>query len=203
MPRKRATPVLALYAIAEAQQGYFTTRQAVQAGYQFGSQAHHVKVGNWMRTVRGIYRLARFPRPDEEQLVIYSLWSCNRAGIPEGVFSHQTALEIHKLSDRQNSKLHMTVPIEFRRSAKPPSNLMLHYANLTKKDVEQRHGFCVTRPFRTIVDLTTTGCVTREIITRALVESRNRKLISARELTSSKRRSLMTTISLRKTYRRK
>jgi predicted transcriptional regulator of viral defense system len=86
----------------------FTTKQAGDAGYQPGSQAHHVKSGNWVRAERGIYRLTRFPQSSEEQLVIYALWSRNRAGEPEGVYSHQTALSIHELSDLNPAKLHKT-----------------------------------------------------------------------------------------------
>ena len=73
----------ALFAVAEGQQGYFTSKQATNAGYQLGSQAHHVKSGNWARVERGIYRLTRFPQSPEEQLVIYALWSRNREGRPE------------------------------------------------------------------------------------------------------------------------
>ena len=107
-----------LFEIAEGQQGYFTAKQAAAAGYQLGSQAHHAKSGNWVRAERGIYRLARFPRSSQEQLVIYALWSRNRAGNPEGVYSHQTALSIHELSDANPAKLHVTVPTTFRRNAK-------------------------------------------------------------------------------------
>lgn len=178
----------ALYAIVEEQQGYFTARQATDVGYQPGSQAHHVKAGNWMRAARGVYRLARFPQSDEEQLVVLSLWSRNRAGVPEGVYSHQTALSIHELSDVNPTKLHMTVPPAFRRSAKVPIILVLHHAALDDKDVEQRQGFRVTRPLRTIVDLAASELVSRDMIAQALDEGRNRGLITAREIVDWRRR---------------
>src|SRR5690348_11043200 len=143
MRRQVTTTFNALFEIVEQQQGYFTAQQATRAGYQLGSQAHHVKSGNWVRVERGIYRLARFPQSDEEQLVIYSLWSRNRKGEPEGVYSHQTALSIHELSDLNPAKLHMTVPLRFRRRAKTPKILVLHNANLPEKDEEQRQGFAV------------------------------------------------------------
>jgi predicted transcriptional regulator of viral defense system len=178
----------ALYAISEEQQGYFTTRQATDVGYLPGSQAHHVKAGNWVRAARGIYRLARFPQSDEEQLVIYSLWSRNRAGIPGGVYSHQTALSVHELSDVNPAKLHMTVPPAFRRSAKVPAILVLHYAALGGKNVEQRQGFRVTRPLQTIVDLAATELVSRDMIAQALAEGRRRGLITTREIFDLPRR---------------
>src|SRR5436305_5386287 len=163
MRRRTKSAPYALFEIAEQQQGYFTAKQAAEIGYQLGSQAHHVKSGNWVRVERGIYRLARFPQSAEEQLVIYALWSRNRAGEPEGVYSHETALSIHELSDVNPAKLHMTVPAAFRRRAKAPKILVLHRASLNEKDVEKRQGFAVTRPLRAIADLVAAESVSRDI----------------------------------------
>jgi predicted transcriptional regulator of viral defense system len=182
MRSQRKSSSVALFEIAEAQQGYFTAKQAVTAGYLLGSQAHHVKAGNWVRVERGVYRLARFPQSPEEQLVIYSLWTRNRAGEPEGVFSHQTALSIHELSDVNPAKLHMIVPPTFRRSAKVPKLLVLHYASINDKDIEQRQGFGVTRPMRAIADLAASESVSRDIIEQALTEGQQRGLITVREI---------------------
>ena len=179
----------ALFAVAEGQQGYFTSKQATNAGYQLGSQAHHVKSGNWARVERGIYRLTRFPQSSEEQLVIYALWSRNRAGEPEGVYSHQTALSIHELSDLNPAKLHMTVPAAFRRTAKTPNVLVLHRANLSQTDIEPRQGFAVTRPLRTIADLAAAESTSRDIVEQALIEGRRHGVITARELSELGRKT--------------
>ncbi len=178
----------ALFEITEQQQGYFTAKQAAEVGYQLGSQAHHVKSGNWVRAERGIYRLARFPQSNEEQLVIYSLWSRNRSGEPEGVYSHQTALSVHELSDVNPARLHMTIPVTFRRRAKPPKILVLHRASLDESEVEQRQGFAVTRPLRSISDLAATESVSQDIVAQALSEGRQRGLITARETSELRRR---------------
>jgi predicted transcriptional regulator of viral defense system len=177
----------ALFEIAEGQQGYFTAKQAAAAGYQLGSQAHHAKSGNWVRVERGIYRLARFPQSSEEQLVIYALWSRNRTGELEGVYSHQTALSIHELSDVNPTKLHMTVPPTFRRRAKLPKILVLHRASLNEKDIEQRQGFAVTRPLRAIADLMAVESVSRDIVEQALTEGRQRGLLPVREVAELRR----------------
>jgi len=188
MPSQAKAISDALFQTAEEQQGYFTAKQAADIGYLLGSQAHHVKAGNWVRVERGIYRLARFPQSAEEQLVIYSLWSRNRAGKPEGVYSHQTALSIHELSDVNPAKLHMTVAPTFRRSAKVPKILVLHHALLNEKDMEQRQGFGVTHPLRTIVDLAVAELVSRDIIAQALAEGRSRGLIATREIADLRNR---------------
>jgi predicted transcriptional regulator of viral defense system len=182
MPVGAKTAADALFAVAEGQQGYFTSKQATNAGYQLGSQAHHVKSGNWTRVERGIYRLTRFPQSSEEQLVIYALWSRNREGRPEGVYSHQTALSIHELSDANPAKLHMTVPAAFRRTAKPPNVLLLHRSNLNPKDIELRQGFAVTRPLRTIADLAVAESTARDLVQQALMEGRRSGVITAREI---------------------
>lgn len=64
--RRAKRPIAALFAVAEEQQGYFTSRQATEVGYLLGSQAHLVKVGNWMGVEHGVYRLAGCPQSDEE-----------------------------------------------------------------------------------------------------------------------------------------
>jgi predicted transcriptional regulator of viral defense system len=185
--RVQQTAFNALFDMAEGQQGYFTAKQAMDVGYLLGSQAHHVKAGNWVRVERGIYRLARFPQSSEEQLVIYALWSRNRAGETEGVYSHQTALSIHELSDANPTKLHITVPTTFRRRAKLPKILVLHRASLNEKDIEQRQGFAVTRPLRAIVDLVAAESVSRDIVEQALTEGRQRGLLSVREVAELRR----------------
>jgi predicted transcriptional regulator of viral defense system len=181
----------ALFEVAEGQHGYFTARQAAVAGYKLGSQAHHSKSGNWVRIERGIYRLARFPQSSEEQLVIYALWSRNRTGETLGVYSHQTALSIHELSDVNPAKLHMTVPPAFRRRAKTPEILALYRALLDEQDAEQRQGFAVTRPLRTIVDLAVAESVSRDIVEQALTEARQRGLITVREISDLRQKGPM------------
>jgi hypothetical protein len=102
--------------------------------------------------------------------------------VPEGIYSHQTALSIHELSDVNPSKLHMTVPPTFRRNAKTPKILVLHRASLDEKDKVQRLGFAVTRPLRAIVDLAMAESVSRDIIEQAMSEGRRRGLITVREI---------------------
>jgi len=186
VPKQRQSAADALFEIVEGQQGYFTAKQAAEVGFLLGSQAHHVKAGNWVRVERGIYRLARFPRSMEEQYVIYSLWSRNRAGEPVGVYSHETALSIHDLSDANPSKLHMTVPPNFRRTASTPEVLVLHRARLAEGDVERRQGFAVTRPIRTVADVASLGHT--DFAEQALREGTKRGVITHQQVLDLLRR---------------
>lgn len=171
-----------LYSIAETQQGYFTTRQAREAGYSYETHHYHVARGAWIREVRGIYRLARFPVTEEGQYVLWSLWSCGRDGKPQGVYSHQTALSLYELSDVMPARLHMTVPKIFRRSSAIPAVLILHKGELSEPETEQRSGYRVTRPLRAVEDLLKTSAESPDRLGAALREGLARGLITFREI---------------------
>lgn len=174
-----------LFEIVEAQQGYFTAGQAVEAGYARSTHSYHVDAGNWMREHRGIYRLRRYPQSDDGQLVLWSLWSRDRAGEPEGVYSHLTALRIKDLSDANPSRLHMTVPPDFRRNGEVPSILVLHKAKLAPGEITRERGYAVTTPMRAIVDLAVSGEADRDIIKQALREGQSRGLITRKQITAA------------------
>lgn len=124
-----------LFAIAEGQDGYFTMAEALEAGFARSTHSYHVKAGNWIREHRGIYRLKRYPMSGAGQQVLWSLWSRDRSGVPQGVYSHETALSLRDLSDVNPAKLHMTVPPEFRRNSVSPAVLVLHKGTLSPADV--------------------------------------------------------------------
>ncbi len=171
-----------LYEMAEAQQGFFTTKQAKAAGFAENTHPYHVQVGNWVREHRGIYRLAQYPQADRPDLVLWSLWSRNRNQETEGVYSHQTALSLHDLSDLNPSQLHMTVPTQFRRNSEIPGILVLHFADLPAVDVEEGPGFKVTRPLRTILDLMEADTVEHSFIRQAVRQALQRGLITRQQI---------------------
>ncbi|MCP5118300.1 MAG: hypothetical protein GY953_46395, partial [bacterium] len=156
-----------LYEVAEAQQGFFTTKQAKGAGFAENTHPYHVQVGNWIRERRGIYRLALFPPADRPDLVLWALWSRNRNEETEGAYSHETALSIHELSDLNPAKLHMTVPARFRRNSEIPGILVLHYSDPPASAVQAAQGFKFTRPLRTILDLVDADTVERNFLRQA------------------------------------
>jgi hypothetical protein len=132
---------------------------AKAAGFAENTHPCHVQLENWIREFRGIYRLTLFPTTDRAQLVLWALWSRNRNGEVEGVYSHYTALSLYDLSDLNPSKLHMTVPMDFRRNSEIPGILVLHYADVPESDVQGAQGFKFTRPLRAILDLIEAGTV--------------------------------------------
>jgi hypothetical protein len=182
MARSHREVSRALYEIAGTQQGFFTTNQAKVAGYRENTHTYHVKVGNWVREHRGIYRLAQYPPADQPDLVRWSLWSRNRRQEVQGVYSHLTALSLCGFSDLNASHLHMIVPSHFRRN-KIPDILALHYSDLAESEIETARGFRFTSPQRTILDLVESlrqglqgGLITAEQIQNACVTGPARKL---------------------------
>jgi predicted transcriptional regulator of viral defense system len=177
-----------LYQIAEAQQGFFTTKQAKAAGFAENTHPYHVQAGNWIREHRGIYRLASFPRDERPDLTLWSLWSRNRGEVAQGVYSHQTALSLYDLSDAMPEKLHMTVPKSFRRNSEVPRVLVLHFADLPQSDIGAVHGVRVTKPMRMILDLLEGGEMPPATLRNALRGALRRGLIRRSEIAESRKR---------------
>ena len=171
-----------LFAIAEDQSGYFTTKQAIAAGFAEKTHAYHVRAGNWIREYRGIYRLAAFPAVERPDLMLWYLWSRGRDDVPEGAYSHETALSLHELSDANPSRLHMTVPMTFRKSAEIPSALVLHRSNIPSDDMQEMFGVRCTKPLRTIIDLAVEGKTDKALLRQAIQEALARGLIAKNDL---------------------
>lgn len=163
-----------IFEVAERQSGYFTASQALEAGYSYASQHYHHKVGNWVRDGWGIYRLAHFPRTAHEELVRLMLWSRDRAGDRQAVVSHDTALEIYAMNDVMPAQIHLTVPRGFRKNA--PRGVVLHYSDLEASEIDERDGYRITTPLRTLLDTADSSrspdlleAATKEALRRGLV----------------------------------
>jgi len=175
----------ALFSIAEAQSGYFTTAQAAGAGYSPPLLHKYLANGRVLRVRRGIYRLVHFPASEHEDLVVLWLWAGQA-----GVFSHETALALHDLSDVLPSKVHMTVPASWRsRRLRVPPGLVLHYADVGDVgDIggiadADRTGFSaveITTPLKTLRDCIAAN-VSPELVRQAVLQARQRGLISEQD----------------------
>ena len=177
-----------LYKVAYQQEGYFTAKQAKKAGYSQKHHTYHVQFKNWIREMRGVFRLPYFPQDDEDaQLVLWYLWSRDRNEKPQGVYSHETALRIYNLSDFMPSRLHMSVPWDFRRFNPIPKILVLHKTHLKKSDVHSIRGFAVTTPVRTILDLIETKRIEQSQIKQIFQEALKKGMLSPKEETKIKR----------------
>ena len=171
-----------LFEIADRQQGYFTSQQAEECGFSRPNFHFKLRSGEWSKEQRGIYRLTRYPISERPELVLWTLWSRDKKGTPQGVWSHETALDIHELSDMMPAKMHMSVPMRFRKKIEIPKILRLHFADLIESNIETRQGFKVTTPLQTLIDVIDEGVVPQEQVIQAIREALQRGLISRQNL---------------------
>jgi hypothetical protein len=161
-----------LLQIAEGQQGYFTSRQAEESGFSRTNFHRKIRSGKWCKeALRGIYRLANYPTTLRPELALWTLWSADKQGNPQGIYSHETALEIQGLSDVAPVKIHMSVPRSFRKRNKIPSHLCLHFVDeIPQSEIEIRQGYRVTAPLRTLADVIRDGGTQYEQIELAILD---------------------------------
>jgi predicted transcriptional regulator of viral defense system len=174
MARSAREVAQTLAALAHEQGGYFTAKQAGQVGYGYRHLDYHESVGNFERVEHGLYRLPTIPRSEHDELIRLTLWSRNQKDEPQAVVSHETALTLHELTDLLPATIHLTVPARFRKA--PPIGCVLHKAELSPGDIEERIGFRVTTPLRTLLDAATGG-ISQEELDKAVREALSRGLV--------------------------
>ena len=140
-----------LLEIAQKQNGYFTSLQALKSGYSYRLQNYHKEQKHWLEIERGLCRITNFTSSQFDDLVRYSLWSRDKKGNPQAVISHESALVVHELGDVMPAKVHIIVPPKFRKET--PDGIICHKENIKLEEVEKRGGFNVTTPLRTIIDV--------------------------------------------------
>ncbi len=180
-----------LFEVADRQQGYFTSSQAEECGYHRSHFHRYVISGSWIKEFRGIYRLARYPIQGRPELVLWSLWSRNKQGEPEGIWSHETALDIHELTDTMPAKMHMTVPNHFRRNQTIPGVLVLHYNTLLPQDIQVRQGYRVTTVLKTLVDIVKDKSVSEDQIELGIRQAIKQGLISKQEIERNEQAAIL------------
>ena len=166
-----------LFETASAQEGYFTTRQAADAGYSSQLLLKHIRARRVARMQRGIYRLVHFPAGEHEELVTAWLWS-ERVG----VISHQTALALHGLSDVLPTHVHVTLPSAWlRRRFRVPTGVVLHHADVPPEDRTWFGAVPTTSPRRSLSDCAREG-IPPELLRQAARQALRRGLVTKAEL---------------------
>lgn len=173
MPSPRQDLRRSLHALAFQQAGYFLAAQAIGVGYSYQAQKYHVDAGNWVRVDRGLFRLPEWPPEADDVFVRWTLWSDGR-----GIVSHDSALAIHGLSDVDPVHIHLTVPPGFRAV---DDLIILHQADVPEDEYEQRRGWMVTTPLRTLVDVAASS-TSDEQVDKAVPDALRLGLITKRRL---------------------
>jgi predicted transcriptional regulator of viral defense system len=166
-----------LYDVAAAQAGYLTLRQASEAGYSRQLIQHYVHDRRLERVARGVLRLVHFPSAEHEDLVPIWLWSEQ-----QGVFSHETALLLHNLSDALPARRHVTLPSAWKaRRIRRPRGVVLYFADVPKKSVAWVGAVPVTAPLRTIFDCVS-DAVAADLVRQAVQQGVRRGLFERAEV---------------------
>lgn len=136
----------ALTAIAQAQDGAWTWRQAVESGYAPSTVSDLVTRGEWLRLQRRVYADAAVA-PAPRRAVRAALLSIG----PAATASHVTAAQLWRLElARSRPTLHVTVPVS--RTRAHARGVVVHRAWLTPGEVADV-GLPVSTPVRTVLDL--------------------------------------------------
>jgi len=171
-----------LYATAQGQEGHFTTQQASSAGYSSQLLVKYLRSGKVVRARRGVYRIRHFPAGEQEDLVAIWLWSGQG-----GVFSHETALMLHELSDALPARAHLTVPAKWRRRRlRIPEGVVLHYASVPKPERAWVGAVPVTSVPRTLVDCAA-DLIPPDLLSAAVDQALTRGLVGKAQIAEVQR----------------
>ena len=167
-----------LYQVAVGQMGYFTTAQAEEHAISRKLLHHHVQTGKLERVYRGVYRFRDYPSAPREEVA--AAWLA--VGKDFAVVSHESALDLHQLSDVTPNAIDITIPRE-KRYLRPPRGITVHTSKrpIEPRDVRRIEGVPVTSPARTIVDVAEAG-TSEEHVHSAAMEAIDRGIMSIHTL---------------------
>ncbi|MDE2573528.1 MAG: type IV toxin-antitoxin system AbiEi family antitoxin domain-containing protein [bacterium] len=142
-----------LYELAANQGGYFSSRDAEQAGFSRSLLAWHVRRGSFQRLSRGVYRLSRFPASPHEDLTAAAIRAGATPRAGDAVASHVTALALHDLTDIAPDRYEFTIP-HAKRYRRTPPGIVLHTTTrpLPADEIEVVDGIRTTTAARALID---------------------------------------------------
>jgi predicted transcriptional regulator of viral defense system len=177
MPRPAPdSPWQSLFKLAATQEGLFSARQATKVGCSQQLLAKYIASGRVERVQRALYRIVDFPAGEHEGLMAVWLWSRN-----EGVFSHETALFLHNLSDALPIRAHITLPAGWKPRVQIPEDVAIYRADLADGDRTWMGPLPVTSVRRTLSDCLHAS-VAPELVAQASAQAAERGLITAAEI---------------------
>lgn len=171
-----------LRSLAGNQAGVVSRTQAIRAGLTSDMVKFRLVSGQWQQLHRGVY--ATFTgRPGRAAY----LWAAVLSAGPGAALSHETAAELHRLTDNSTHLIHVTVPVQRRVVA--ADGVALHRSARVVAAVQGHTNPPRTKVEETVLDLTQTaatfddvcGWVTRAISRDLTGGDRLREAMSARK----------------------
>lgn len=131
--------------------GYLTTAQVVKSGISKPTLAEYVKMRNMERVAQGIY-LAK----DQWEDPLYQLYLSNK----KIVFSHETALQLHGLMEREPKRITVSVKAGYNATHLRARGVRVYQLNadlyglgITDVETNYHHTVCSYDIDRTICDV--------------------------------------------------
>ena len=165
-----------LLEVALDQYGYISAQNARTAGVDPRRLVEMERRGTLQRVAHGLYRFPSVPVSTLDQLMEATLWPRG-----QGIISHESALDLHDLSDVSPARVHLTVPVSYRLGRVPPREFVVHRRRLAEGDVIRHEGIPVVTPLRAIRDGIEEH-LGAHLLDQAMDSARRRGLISAHEL---------------------
>lgn len=166
-----------LFALAEEQDGLFTSKEARSLGIQDSVLVRLRQRGRLEKMSRGVYRIAHYPAERLAQYREAILWAQASNGPEDIALSHETALLFYGISDVNPSRVNLTVPVSARMRRVHPKWIAVHRANLAPEDIQLHEGIPVTTVERSILDV---------------LESNRRTDLARQAITDALRKGLLT-----------
>lgn len=115
-----------LWEIATTQHGFVTAQQAKDVGVGKETLQKLVGRGTVERAAFGVYRFPKHPVGEADPYMLAVLWT--RA--PEAALSHETALDVYRISDINPNVIHVTVGKHRRLRRSDGQGYEVHYEDL-------------------------------------------------------------------------
>ncbi|NLU85146.1 type IV toxin-antitoxin system AbiEi family antitoxin domain-containing protein [Rhodococcus sp. HNM0569] len=147
--------------IADRQGGYFTTAQALRAGYRVSDVGDRIVDGSWLRVERDLFRLPGSRETDLDEFVKWCTWFGTGAAV-----SHQSAAELYGLGHLYPRFIHISTVLA---PPSPTRALALHRRSLSADDCEQLGAVRITTPVRTALDLAAGG-ISQELLDEVVAD---------------------------------
>ena len=120
-----------LWDLAAEQHGFFTATDALGAGVTRKAVDHLLARREVDRVGHGVYRFPRFPTSPADPYQLAVLWT----GTAGACLSHETALEVHGVTDLLPDLIHVTVPAGRRLRRAGGEAYCVHRQDLTADQV--------------------------------------------------------------------
>lgn len=129
--------------LALGQNGLVSRRQALEElGLSAAAVDSLVARGALERVAHGIYRVPYLPGAGVEPYQVAIL----RAGHPDAVLSHETALDVHGISDVNPARYHVTIPERHRIRRSDNDRYVVHVERLGPRQVTWWNEMRVVTP---------------------------------------------------------